>query len=180
MAVNSRAMTDSTAGAAFVRAFEGAVAALVDDVAFGGVEVVLVSASAGRTHGLTVLLDREGGLDIATCERVAARINATLEAYPDAVYTLEVSSAGLERPLVRPSDYERFAGRNAKIITTVLIDKAKTHRGVLAGTRGENVVLRLAGQNDGERAIPFEAIKAANLEYDIRADLQRAKREKRG
>ena len=94
------------------------------------------------------------------------------------MYTLEVSSAGLDRPLVKPDDYDRFAGNNAKIITTLAIDNAKTHRGVLAGMRGDDVILRTGAKNDIELPIPIAAIKSANLEYDLRADLQRAKREK--
>ena len=61
--------------------------------------------------GLTI--DRPGGADLDLCERIAARLNATLEAC-GAPYTLEVESAGLERPLVRPADYTRFAGRRAR------------------------------------------------------------------
>ncbi|HEX4351744.1 MAG TPA: hypothetical protein VHZ95_02495, partial [Polyangiales bacterium] len=58
------------------------------------------------------------------------------------------------------------------------IGNAKTHRGVLAGVRGTNVILRTGAKGETELPIPIDAIKSANLEYDIRADLQRAKREK--
>jgi ribosome maturation factor RimP len=138
---------------------------------------VATARPVGRETRLVVLVDREGGVDMQTCERIAARINASLDAFADP-YTLEVSSAGVDRPLVKPDDYDRFSGKNVRVVTTLAINNAKTHRGVLAGTRGTNVILRTGKTNDVELPIPLAAIKAANIEYDIRADLARAKREK--
>lgn len=156
----------------FTQAFERVVHALPQQPEFRGVEVVSSRAQRGRRQSaLHVMVDREGGVDVATCERVAARINAALDAFPDP-YTLEVESAGLNRPLTKPSDYERFAGRDAKVVTTLAIDGAKTHRGKLGGVRGTNVLL---SRPAGELPIPIAVIKSANLEYDVRADLQRAK-----
>jgi ribosome maturation factor RimP len=171
-------VNDSAGETNFTEAFERVVHAIPHEPEFAAVEIVVSKVSPGRTKGLTVMVDREGGLDIATCERIAARINAALDAFPD-MYTLEVSSAGVDRPLVKLSEYDRFEGRNAKIVTTALIANAKTHRGVLGGTRGDTIVLRTGAKNETELEIPFAAVKSANLEYDIRADLQRAKREKR-
>ena len=171
-------MQHSGDGTSLGEAFERIVRVLPHEAPFAAIEVVTSSVHPGRTTALTLMVDREGGLDIATCERIAARINVALGAFPDE-YTLEVSSAGLNRPLVKPSDYERFEGRQAKIVTTLPIGNAKTHRGILAGVRGTNVILRTGAKNDVELPIPLDLIKAANLEYDIRADLQRAKREKK-
>jgi ribosome maturation factor RimP len=156
-------------------AFERVVHTLPHE--FRDVEVVTSTVRPGRTAALSVMVDREGGLDIATCERIAARINVALDAFPDE-YTLEVTSAGVDRPLVKPGDYERFDGRPAKVVTTLAIANAKTHRGILGGVRGTNVILRTGAKGETELPIPIAAIKSANLEYDIRADLQRAKREK--
>jgi ribosome maturation factor RimP len=170
-------VTESASGASFTEAFETVVQSIPADPEFAAVEIVIATVSPGRTKGLTVMVDREGGLDIETCERVAARVNAALDAFPD-MYTLEVSSAGVDRPLVKPADYDRFDGRNAKVITSTLIANAKTHRGILGGTRGDGIILRTGAKGETELPIPFAAIKSAHLEYDIRADLQRAKREK--
>jgi ribosome maturation factor RimP len=153
-------------------AFGRAVDALAYDPSFAGVEIVSSAARRhGRTTALHVMLDREGGVDVKSCERIAAHINDALEEYPD-LYTLEVESAGLDRPLVKPGDYERFSGRDVKIVTTLAIGNAKTHRGRLEGVRGSTVILSRAG---GELPIPLAVIKSANLEYDVRVDLQRAK-----
>ena len=156
----------------FTDAFERVVHALPHQPEFREVEIVSSSVHRhGRQSALHVTVDREGGVDVATCERIASRINAALDAFPD-LYTLEIESAGLNRPLTKPSDYERFSGRDVKIVTTLLIENAKTHRGTLAGVRGTNVILTHGGR---ELPIPIAVIKSANLEYDVRADLQRAK-----
>jgi ribosome maturation factor RimP len=156
----------------FADAFEQVVDAIPHQPEFRDVEIIATSVHRHRqTSALHVTVDREGGVDIGTCERIAARINAALDAFDD-LYTLEVESAGLNRPLTKPSDYDRFAGRDVKIVTTLAIEKAKTHRGKLDGVRGTNVIL---ARDSGELPIPIAVIKSANLEYDVRADLQRAK-----
>jgi ribosome maturation factor RimP len=160
----------------FAQAFERVVHALPHQPEFHDVEIVAASAHKHRRDtALHVTVDKDGGVDVATCERIAARINAALDAFPDDRYTLEVESAGLDRPLVKPGDYERFSGRDAKVVTTLAIENAKTHRGRLEGVRGTNVILVRDGK---ELPIPLAVVKSANLEYDVRADLTRAKREK--
>jgi hypothetical protein len=57
-----------------------------------------------------------------------------------------------------------------------VIANAKTHRGIIAGLRGSSVILK---QGEAEVSLPLASIKFANLEYDVRADLQRAKQEKK-
>jgi ribosome maturation factor RimP len=154
------------------QAFERTVHALPHQPEFRDVEIVNATVHRHRQQSaLHVTVDREGGVDIGTCERIASRINAALDAFPDP-YTLEVESAGLNRPLTKPSDYDRFTGRDVKIVTTLAIENAKTHRGKLDGVRGTNVIL---ARERGELPIPIAVIKSANLEYDVRADLQRAK-----
>jgi ribosome maturation factor RimP len=162
----------------FIEVFERVAHALPHQPEFGDIEIVSAVARPGRHETqLVVMVDREGGVDMVTCERIAARINVSLDAFSDP-YTLEVSSAGVNRPLVSPGDYERFSGKNVRIVTTLAIGNAKTHRGELAGLRGTNVVLRSGKNGETELPIPLTSIKTANIEYDIRADLQRAKREK--
>lgn len=171
-------MQQSPGVTSLIEAFERVVHALPHEPSFRAIEIVTTAARPGRTTALTVVVDREGGVDIATCERIASRINVALDAFPDE-YTLEVSSAGVDRPLVKPSDYDRFSGRHVKVVTTLAIGNAKTHRGTLAGVRGTNVILRTGPHGDVELPLPLAAIKSANLEYDVRADLQRAKRERK-
>jgi len=157
-------------------AFERELDAIVHDASFRELEIVQHRARSLRgSTELRVTIDRPGGADLALCERVAARINAGLGSLDEA-YSLEVESAGLERPLVRPADYARFAGRRARIVTSLTIAGAKTHRGTLQGLRGEVAVLLT---DAGELLLPTAAIKSANLEYDPRVDFQRDKRQRK-
>jgi ribosome maturation factor RimP len=152
--------------------FEQQLDAMVHDRQFDGLEIVQHRARPVRgALELSVTIDRPGGVDVALCERVAAYINASLAAQ-DENYTLEIESAGLDRPLHREADYQRFTGQRARIVTTLTIGGAKTHRGILRGLRGEAVVL---GTDGGELLLPFPAIKSARLEYDPRQDFQRDK-----
>ncbi|MBV8728054.1 MAG: hypothetical protein JO233_09720 [Candidatus Eremiobacteraeota bacterium] len=159
-----------------VSGFEQAVDALAHDAKYADVEFVAHKATRqARTHALQVIVDRADGVDLQTCERIASAINARLEGFEEP-YTLEVESAGLNRPLTKAGDYDRFSGKAAKIVTTLTIDGSKTHRGTLRGVVGTNVILQT---EKGELPLPLATIKSANLEYDIRADLQRAKRERK-
>ncbi len=157
-------------------AFERTLEALKHDPSFANLEIVQHAARPRRgAIALSVTIDCEGGVNVGLCERVAGRINDALETFEEA-YTLEVESAGLERPLVRPADYERFAGKRACVITTLAIAGAKTHRGILLGLRGETVILQT---ERGELPLPVPTIKSAHLEYDPRADLTRDKIERK-
>ena len=156
--------------------FEREVDAIANDASYPGLEIVGRRArSAGKTTAFGLTIDRPGGADLDLCERIAARLNATLEA-SGAPYTLEVESAGLERPLVRPADYTRFAGRRARIVTTLSVNGSKTHRGTLRGVRAAAVILETG---DGMLPLPIETIKSAHLEYDAREDFQRNKQQRK-
>ncbi|MBV8067314.1 MAG: hypothetical protein JO113_05000 [Candidatus Eremiobacteraeota bacterium] len=153
-------------------AFERELDAIVHDPDFAGLEIVAHYAQPRRgSLTLSVTIDRPGGADLALCERVASRLNAQL-ARLDGAYALQVESAGLDRSLVRGSDYERFSGERVRIVTSLTVNGGKTHRGILRGLRGETVVLQT---ESGELLLPLAAIKTANLEYDPRADLRRDK-----
>jgi ribosome maturation factor RimP len=159
-----------------IEAFEQAVDAMSHDKAFAGVEFVSHTARRqSRMQALQVVIDRDGGVDLALCERVAAALNRRLEEF-DEQYTLEVESAGLNRALTKAGDYERFSGSNAKILTTLFIQGSKTHRGVLRGVQGTNVMLETAA---GPLPLPLATIKSAHLEYDIRNDLKREKQDRK-
>lgn len=162
-----------------VETFEQTVFGLPNEDQFRDIEIVAHEAQRhGRSFALSLMVDQPGGVTVELCERVARTINRALEGFDD-LYTLEVVSAGLERPLLTPADYERFRERNVRVLTTDLIDGRKTHRGKLAGVRGMSIVLEGVDNGPGSVALPIDSIKSANLEYDPRNDLRRAKQEKR-
>jgi ribosome maturation factor RimP len=166
----------SRVGTAIADAFERELDAIAHDEGFGGLEIVAHRARPNRNStALSVTIDRPGGADLRLCERVASRLNERLTGL-EGSYALEVESAGLDRPLLRQADYARFTGQPVRVVTSLTVNGGKTHRGILAGLRGETVVLRGDG---GELLLPVAAIKTANLEFDPRADLKRDKQQRK-
>lgn len=116
---------------------------------------------------LRLYLDRPGGVTLGDCQRVSEQLGDHLDVEDliDHPYALEVSSAGLDRPLARDADFVRFAGKPARITTHEPIQGQRNFRGRLAGMAGEAVLLDLP---DGRRAsIPRGQIAKARLEIEL-------------
>ncbi|MDE7218409.1 MAG: ribosome maturation factor RimP [Oscillospiraceae bacterium] len=95
------------------------------------------------TWFLRIYIDKEGGVDILDCEKVSRQLSDLLdEADPiEGSYTLEVSSAGAERPLKRPGDFERFMGSPVAIKLYKARDGRKEFAGTLAGYDNGDVTI---------------------------------------
>jgi ribosome maturation factor RimP len=148
-------------------ALERDIAALLEEE---GYELVLmeVLGHPGR-HILRLRIDKPGGVTLRDCERMSYRIGAFLDVvdpFP-AAYRLEVSSPGVDRPLVKPRDFERFAGQRAQIAFVTAGGRKRTVVGTLRGWREAQVVVEVEGT---EVLIPYEAIEAAHLKYDWDAE----------
>lgn len=90
--------------------------------ASSGLELVNVEfrGAGGKARMLRVFIDKLGGVTHADCEAVSRELGTILdveEAVPGGSYTLEVSSPGLDRKLVRPEDFARFVGSRVKLTT---------------------------------------------------------------
>ena len=101
---------------------------------------------AGQWY-LRLYLDKNGGVDILDCEAVSRKVSDLLDqADPiEGSYTFEVSSAGAERPLKRPSDFERFLGSPVLVKTYKPKDGRKEFAGKLAGYEDGAVLLDMGG-----------------------------------
>ena len=101
---------------------------------------------AGQWY-LRLYLDKDGGVDILDCEAVSRKVSDLLDqADPiEGSYTFEVSSAGAERPLKRPSDFERFLGSPVLVKTYKPKDGRKEFAGTLAGYDEGAVLLDMGG-----------------------------------
>ena len=104
------------------------------------------------TWFLRVYIDKDGGVDILDCENVSRKLSDLLdEADPiEGSYTLEVSSAGAERPLKRPSDYEKFMGSPVAVKLYKAKNGRKEFAGVLAGYENGDVTITV-----GDAAMTF-------------------------
>jgi ribosome maturation factor RimP len=129
-----------------------------------GYRLVRVVVTGGRRATLQIMAERRDDrpMTVDDCAQISNSVSALLDvADPIAgAYTLEVSSPGVDRPLVRREDYDRFSGFEAKIELARPIDGRKRFRGRLLGTAGETV--RLATEI-GETELPLEAVARAKL-----------------
>jgi ribosome maturation factor RimP len=142
----------------------------VDELLRGsGYELVDVETGRG-SRGLVVrvILDKPGGVSVEDCARVSRAVGDRLEA-GDLVpgrYVLEVSSPGIDRPLKRQADYERFAGETVEIVTHEKIEGKHHFRGVLDGFDASLGSVLVRDDRGGIAAIPLDVIRKANLRRD--------------
>jgi ribosome maturation factor RimP len=138
-----------------------------------GIELVeLEFRKEGHGMVLRLYIDKPGGIMLDDCADVSRELSELLdvEEVISCHYTLEVSSPGLNRPLTKPADYERYAGRLVKIRTFEMVaddagNRRKTFLGDLLGCRDGVVTLKL---REGQTAaLPFDKIAKANLEFEI-------------
>jgi ribosome maturation factor RimP len=122
------------------------VAAIVEPaLATLGFRLVRVHISGADGCTVQVMAERpDGKFEVEDCEAASRMLSPLLdEADPiDRAYRLEISSPGIDRPLVRRSDFERYAGHVVKVEMTAPVDGRKRFRGTLLGTRGDAVRIR--------------------------------------
>jgi len=129
-----------------------------------GYELVRVMSTGGRTPTLQVMAERldRAGMTVDDCADISRALSAILDVEDpiDGAYQLEVSSPGIDRPLTKPVDFERFAGFEARIEADRLIGGQRKFKGRLLGLENEAVRLALP---EGERTIPLSSIRKAKL-----------------
>ncbi len=107
------------------------------------------------------------GVSVEDCERVSRDVSAILDV-EDVIthaYVLEVSSPGLDRPLRNAADYQRFAGRLARIVVVEPVDRQSHLEGRLKGLDGETVLLE--GHGGRIHRIPLSVISRARLAVEF-------------
>lgn len=129
-----------------------------------GYELVRVRLSGTARPTLQVMADRTdgSGMTVEDCAEISHVISAMLDVEDpiQGAYSLEVSSPGIDRPLTRAKDFERFAGFEAKVELAHTIDGQRRFRGRIDAFENGNV--RLA-TGDGEVLLPFDDIQHAKL-----------------
>ena len=140
--------------------------------------VELVHAEVAGPEGSPVVrlfIDKPGGVTHDDCSRVSNQMSTVLdvEDFIHSAYVLEVSSPGLERGLYKRADYERFAGRPAKIKARLPINGQRNFRGRILGVEDDRVIL--LDLTSGRTEIPLEGIVKANLEADVESEFRLAR-----
>jgi ribosome maturation factor RimP len=134
---------------------EAAIAAQRPDVEVW--DVTLIPA-----QGLVrVLIDRPGGVDLALCETVSRLLSEVRERY-----AVEVSSPGLERPLVKTSHFQRAVGETVKVRLSEPLDGRRNLTGRLMGADDDQLVI--AVEAAGEVAVPRTRVGRANIVWSGR------------
>jgi ribosome maturation factor RimP len=129
-----------------------------------GFSIVRVQLSGGDRLRLQVMAERQDGqaMVVDDCADMSRAISAILDVEDPIAeaYTLEVSSPGIDRPLVRPRDFERYAGHEARIETNVSVNGRRRFRGRVLGVEGDVVRVAVEGE---DIEVPFSAISKAKL-----------------
>lgn len=132
--------------------------------------IELVDLEWRRERGgwvLRIFIDKPGGVTVGDCAKISEMISKILDK-EDLIhhsYVLEVSSPGIERPLVKKEDYERFKGEKAKIILKTPISGRKNFIGIILGIKGDLVQMEVEGK---VWEFPLDNIKKANLQPEIK------------
>ena len=130
-----------------------------------GYELVRVQFQGARTKVLQIMAERADGAEMTVedCADISRAISPVLDvADPiDEAYSLEVSSPGLDRPLTRRKDFERYAGFEAKVETAAPVDGRRRFKGLLKGLSEADEVMMAV--QEGEVNIPLDLIEKAKL-----------------
>ena len=144
-----------------------------------GLEIFDVEWKVGKERFLRVYIDRPpdaanpghlgngAGVTHSDCQSVSEQLSVILDVedlVPGPGYTLEISSPGLDRKLIKPGDYERFAGRLANIWLNEPVENQKYFQGRLAGYADGIVKVTV---RDREVAVPYAGIRKANLVVEL-------------
>jgi ribosome maturation factor RimP len=134
-----------------------------------GYRLVRVRVSGAEGCTVQIMAERpDGSMTVEDCEEVSRALSPVLDvADPiDKAYRLEISSPGIDRPLVRKSDFDRHAGHLVRIEMEVPVGGRKRFRGHLAGTDGDMAKLLRDDAREGEEAnvlLPIEDMGEAKL-----------------
>ncbi len=119
---------------------------------------------AGR-FVLRLYIDKEGGVTIDDCERASHGVEDLIEVEEliPSSYSLEVSSPGINRPLRRRDDFQRFSGSKIKLRTREQIDGRANYKGTLEGVDGDDILMEVDGSH---YRIPFQMLLKAKVEEE--------------
>lgn len=145
---------------------EGLVRATLDEMELDLVEVRRGGSRSRPT--VDVRVERRDGqaVTVDDCARASRALEARLDADGNLGerYVLEVSSPGVERPLLKPGDWRRFAGRKAKVLSDALGGREEVEIVALEGDTGAEVVVVRDGRG-AERRVPLAQVREARLAF---------------
>lgn len=124
---------------------------------------VELRSSQKHAH-VKIFIDHEDGITVDDCSQVSHQISGVLDVEDpiSVAYTLEVSSPGVERPLMKLEHYEQYIGETIKVRLSWAIQDRKNYLGILKNVSDEEIVMEV---DDQKVEFPLNAVKRANLIY---------------
>jgi ribosome maturation factor RimP len=153
-------LADLIAKAAIDRRLAAIVTPTIEGLGF---ELVRLRLMSGRRMVLQIMAERaDGGIEVEDCARISRAVSAVLDVEDpiSGEYVLEVSSPGIDRPLTRLKDFETWAGYEARLETTELIDGRRRFKGTLQGVQDGEVLIEIA---EGTIGLAFDMLADAKL-----------------
>ena len=145
-----------------------------------GYELVHVTLGGSKTRALRMFIDAPGGITVDDCERVSRRVSDVLdvEDMVEGEYTLEVSSPGQDRPLVKQEHFEQAQGKDVSIRMQSLHLGRRKFRGSLLEVRSDAVLVEVDGE---PYELLYSEMQRANLvsEFDFGATSRERKERKK-
>jgi ribosome maturation factor RimP len=160
---------------------EERVIALIEPTAKNlGFRIVRVRVSGNRRKRLQIMAERltDGQMGIDDCGRLSRALSPVFDLedpIPGGEYDLEISSPGIDRPLMSVEDFQRFIGHEVKVETAAMVDGRRRWKGQIKAVEGDVIVLAAEG---GEARLKFAQLSEARLVLTdklIEEDLRRAK-----
>ncbi len=161
------------------------VATLAEPVIEGlGYRLVRVRVSSAEGCTVQIMAERpDGSMTVEDCETISRALSPVLDVVDpiERAYRLEISSPGIDRPLVRKSDFDRYAGHLVKIEMDIPVNGRKRFRGQLTGTDGDAAKLHRDDTPEGEATdvlLPIEDMSEAKLVLTDKLITETLRREK--
>ena len=172
-------MPDFIAKSAIDRRIAGLIEPVLADMGF---ELVRIRLMGGKSPTLQIMAQRpDGTIEVDDCAAISTAVSALLDVEDPIAeaYTLEVSSPGIDRPLTRLADFDRWTGHEARIETEELIDGRRRFKGQLAGIDGDEVLIAL-DDSDVTIGLKFDWISDAKLVLtdDLIRDVLRGRKDR--
>ncbi len=149
---------------------EARVASIVESVVVpAGFRLVRVRLTGLNGATLQIMVERpDGSMSVDECEEISRLVSPALDVDDpiDKAYHLEISSPGIDRPLVRKSDFARWAGHQLKVETSVLVADKKRFKGRLASVSDDGIIVERETTGYGEETaitLPWDTISDARL-----------------
>lgn len=153
------------------------VAAIIEPVIEDlGFRLVRVRVTGQNGCTVQIMAERpDGTIGVDECEAISRAVSPALDVEDpiDRAYYLEVSSPGIDRPMVRLSDFDRWSGFEVKIEMAVPVDGRKRFRGVIRGTRDDLALVELEGKADEEVVAELRVADMAEARLVLTDDLIR-------